>query len=163
MKTRQHARYQMVFPDLLDMLVVCVDAGLSFEGALQRLATQFSARSRALTINLHILASELRAGRSTPEALDGLADRLNLDEAKSFSGLLKQSLELGSDIGSALRVYGEEMREKRGARAEEKANRLPVVMVLPLGIFIFPVLMIVILYPAIVKIAAAMSNFNGGG
>ena len=162
LKARQMADYKTAFPDLLDMLVVCVDAGLSFEGALQRLSVQFVARSRNLGYNLQILSSELRAGRSGTEALDGLADRLGLDEARSFATLLKQSLELGSDIGSALRVYSDEMREKRAAAAEEKANRLPVVMVIPLGLFIFPVLMVVIVFPAGVKIADALKSFMGG-
>jgi tight adherence protein C len=154
--------YRRKFPDLLDMLTVCVDAGLSFEGALQRLANDFSIRSPLMGINLQILSSELRAGRPLSEALDALADRLGLDEAKSFATLLKQSLELGSDIGSALRVYSEEMREKRVMRAEEKANRLPVVMVIPLGLFIFPVIMLIILFPAAIKITENLKNFGGG-
>lgn len=154
--------YRRKFPDLLDMLTVCVDAGLSFEGALQRLARDFGLRSPLMGINLEILSSELRAGRPLGEALDGLSERLGLEEAKSFATLLKQSLELGSDIGSALRVYSEEMRDKRVMRAEERANRLPVVMVIPLGMFIFPVIMLIILFPAAIKITETLKNFGGG-
>jgi tight adherence protein C len=162
MKTRQQSEYRRAFPDLLDMLLVCVDAGLSFEGALQRLTNQFAPRSRNLSFNLALLSSELRAGRSLGEAMEGFAERLGVDEARSFATLLKQSLELGSDIGGALRVYSDEMRDKRAASAEEKANRLPVLMVIPLGLFIFPVLITVILYPAIIKIIDAVKSFSGG-
>lgn len=162
MKARTALEYRRAFPDLLDMLIVCVDAGLSFEGALQRLAFQFGARSKKLSYNLQVLGSELRAGRSLAESMDAFADRLGLDEARSFAVLLKQSLELGSDIGSALRVYGDEMRDKRAMVAEEKANRLPVLMVIPLGLFIFPVLLTVILYPAIVRMVDAVRSFSGG-
>jgi tight adherence protein C len=162
LKTRQQAEYRRAFPDLLDMLLVCVDAGLSFEAALQRLTNQFAPRSQNLSFNLALLSSELRAGRGLGDAMDGFAERLGLDEARSFSTLLKQSLELGSDIGGALRVYGDEMRDKRAATAEEKANRLPVLMVIPLGLFIFPVLITVILYPAIIKIVDAVRSFSGG-
>jgi tight adherence protein C len=150
------------FPDLLDMLVVCTDAGLAFEAALQRLAHSFGARSRLLGLNLQVLSAELRAGRATPDALDGLAARLGLEEAKSFSTLLKQSLELGSDVGSALRVYSEEMRDKRIASAEERANRLPVLMVIPLGLLVFPVILIIIMYPTTVRIMDTLKNFTGG-
>ncbi len=162
LKARQLDDYRTAFPDLLDMLVVCVDAGLGFEAALQRLSTQFASRSKNLGFNLMILSSELRAGRSISDAMDGLADRLGLDEVRSFSTLLKQSLELGSDIGGTLRVYSDEMRDKRAALAEERANRLPVVMVVPIGLLIFPVLMTVILYPAVVRMGDAMKAFGGG-
>jgi tight adherence protein C len=90
------------------------------------------------------------------DALNSFTSRVSIDEAASFSALIKQSVELGSDVSEAMRVYSDEMREKRLSRAEEKAHALPVKMVLPLGLFIFPVILITILTPALIKISTAL-------
>jgi tight adherence protein C len=145
-------RYRGLFPDMLDLMVVCVDAGLSLEGALERISLEVMKQSRALGMNLVLLGAEMRAGRSLSEALSSLADRLGIDEARSFAAMLRQSIELGTDIGMALRVFSDEMRDRRLMRAEERANQLPVKMVLPLGVFIFPVIMIVIMFPVVVAL-----------
>jgi tight adherence protein C len=152
-------RYRQAFPDLLDLLVVCVDAGLSLEAAFDRVTGEMSKRSRELGMHLEIMAAEIRAGRSTVEALEALADRLGLDEAGSFVAMMRQSIELGSDIGDALRVFSDEMRDKRLLRAEEKANKLSVKMVIPLGLFIFPVVLLVSILPVMVKLMKVI----GGG
>ena len=149
-------QYRLVFPDLLDMLVVCVDAGLSLEAAFDRISGEISKQSRPLGANLQIMGAEMRAGRSAVEALDGLADRLNLDEARVFVAMLRQSIELGSDIGDALRAYSDEMRGKRLLRAEEMANKLPVKLVIPLGTCIFPVILMVVMVPVIIRLIAIM-------
>ena len=149
-------RYRQVFPDLLDLLVICIDAGLSLEAAFDRVRGETFKQSRELGINLEIMGAEMRAGRSTIEALESFADRLGLDEAASFNTMLRQSLELGSDIGEALRIFGEEMRDKRLLRAEEAANKLSVKMVLPLGLFIFPVVLLVVMLPVIIKLLAVL-------
>ena len=144
--------YRLIFPDLIDMLVVCVDAGLSLDAAFSRIRPEVSKQSRALGTNLAFMGAETRAGRSTPDALGTLADRLNIDEARAFVILLRQSLELGTDVGEALRVFSEEMRGRRLLRAEETANKLPVKMVLPLGAFIFPVILMVVLVPVVIRL-----------
>ena len=149
-------QYRLVFPDLLDMLVVCVDAGLSLEAAFDRISGEISKQSRPLGANLQIMGAEMRAGRSAVEALDGLADRLNLDEARVFVAMLRQSIELGSDIGDALRAYSDEMRGKRLLRAEEMANKLPVKLVIPLGTCIFPVILMVVMVPVIIRLLTIM-------
>jgi tight adherence protein C len=146
------------FPDLLDLLVVCVDAGLSLEAAFDRVTGEISRRSRELGMHLEMMGAEMRAGRSTVEALESLADRLGLDEAGSFVAMLRQSIELGSDIGDALRVFSDEMRDKRLLRAEEKANKLSVKMVIPLGLFIFPVVLLVTILPVMIKLMKAIGN-----
>jgi tight adherence protein C len=151
-------RYRQVFPDLLDLLVVCVDAGLSLEAAFDRVTGEISMRSRELGMHLEMMGAEMRAGRSTVEALDSLADRLGLDEAGSFVAMMRQSIELGSDIADALRVFSDEMRDKRLLRAEEKANKLSVKMVVPLGLFIFPVVLLVTILPVMIKLMKAIGN-----
>lgn len=157
-QVRRQSEYRLVFPDLIDMLVVCVDAGLSLEAAFTRIRPEIGKQSRAMDMNLTLLAAETRAGRSTPDALGTFADRLNIDEARAFVILLRQSLELGTDVGAALRVFSDEMRGKRLLRAEETANKLPVKMVLPLGAFIFPVVLMVILVPVIIRLMAVMET-----
>jgi tight adherence protein C len=144
-------QYRIVFPDIVDMLVVCIDAGLSLDGAFARIRPEASKQSYALGMNVTLLGAETRAGRSTADALGNFADRLNIDEARAFVLMLRQSLELGSDVGDALRVFSDEMRTKRLLRAEEIANQLPVKMVIPLGAFIFPVILMVVLVPVIIK------------
>jgi tight adherence protein C len=151
-------RYRQLFPELLDLMVVCVDAGLSLEAALERISLEMMKQSRALGMNLVLLGAEMRAGRSMSEALAALADRLSLDEARSFAAMLRQSIELGTDIALALRVFSDEMRDRRLMRAEERANQLPVKMVMPLAIFIFPVILIVILFPVVVSLMSVFSR-----
>ena len=149
-------RYRQAFPDLLDLLVVCIDAGMTIEGAFGRVQAEITKRCRELGKNIELMGAEMRAGRSTIEALGSLADRLNLDEAGSFVTMLRQSIELGSDTAEALRVFSDEMREKRLLRAEETANKLSVKMVIPLGLFIFPVVLLVIMLPVIIKLLAVL-------
>ena len=155
-QTLRQREYRLIFPDLIDMLVVCVDAGLSLDAAFNRIRPEVSKQSRALGTNLAFMGAETRAGRSMPDALGTLADRLNIDEARAFVILLRQSLELGTDVGEALRVFSEEMRGRRLLRAEETANKLPVKMVLPLGAFIFPVVLMVVLVPVVIRLMSLL-------
>jgi tight adherence protein C len=150
------AEYRVIFPDFLDLLVVCTDAGLTVDGALNRITSEIGVRhSRVFGINLAVMAAEMRAGRSFIDALGALADRLMIPEARSLVALLRQSMELGSDVGEALRVFGDEMRDKRLLRAEEQANKLSVKMIFPLALFIMPVVLMVILLPVAIRLFSA--------
>jgi tight adherence protein C len=151
-------QYRTAFPDLLDLMVVCVDAGLSLEAALERLSSDMILRQRELGTHLLILGAEARAGRSLADALESFAERLGLDEAGAFVAMLRQSIELGTDVGAALRVFSDEMRDKRLLRAEERANQLPVKMVLPLGLFIFPVILMTIMVPVVLRLLSIMHH-----
>jgi tight adherence protein C len=144
--------YRVAFPDMLDLMVVCVDAGLSLEAALDRISREILEQNRHLGTNLMIMGAEMRAGRSTIDALASLADRLGLDEARSLVAMLRQSIELGTDVAGALVVYADEMRDRRLLRAEERANELPVKMIGPLGLFIFPVILGLVLLPMILRL-----------
>jgi len=155
-RSRMQLRYRNAFPDFMDLMVICVEAGQSVQGAIQRVGQEMTRSCPELGANLHILSLELRAGRSLTEALMGLAERLGIEEVRSLALLLKQSEELGTSLGNSLRVYSDEMRDKRLMRAEEKAHALPVKMVIPLGLFIFPVIMIVIMLPLIIRIRSAL-------
>ena len=99
-----------------------------------------------------LLERQAGVARKAAEALASFADRVGLDEARSFVAMLRQSIELGTDVGDALRVFSDEMRDKRLLRAEERANQLPVKMVGPLGLCIFPVILGLVLLPVVIRI-----------
>ena len=145
--------HQAGFPDFMDLLVVCADAGLSMEASLDRVGRELGDSYPSLSANIHMANLEIRAGRTMTEALEHLGDRLGLDEARSFATLIQQSDELGSSISDALRVYSDDMRHKRLSHAEEKAYSLPAKLAVPMMVCIFPVLFIVILCPVIVRLA----------
>jgi len=149
----RRVEHQAGFPDFMDLLVVCADAGLAMEAALDRVGRELGVSYPSLAANIHMANLEIRAGRTMTEALEHLGDRLGLEEARSFATLIQQSDELGSSIGDALRVYSDDMRHKRLSRAEEKAYSLPAKLAVPMMICIFPVLFIVILCPVIVRVA----------
>jgi len=149
--TRQ-VEHRSGFPDFMDLLVVCADAGLSMEASLDRVGRELADSYRSLSGNIHMATLEMRAGRTLSETLDHLADRLGLEEARSFATLLQQSEKLGSSLTEALRVYSDDMRHKRLSRAEEKAYSLPAKLSVPLTLCVFPVVIIVIMLPVYVKL-----------
>jgi tight adherence protein C len=149
---KRRTEYRIGFPDFMDLLVVCADAGLAMEAALERVGRELGPSYPALSTNIHLTNLEIRAGRTLTDALEHFAARLGLEEAKSFATLIQQSAELGSSITDALRVYSEDMRHKRLSRAEEKAYALPAKLSFPLMVCVFPVLFVVILLPVFVRI-----------
>jgi tight adherence protein C len=150
--SRRRDEFRIGFPDFMDLMVVCADAGLAMEAALERVGRELGPSYPALSTNIHMTNLEIRAGRTLTEALEHFAARLGLEEVKSFATLIQQSSELGSSITDALRVYSEDMRHKRLSIAEEKAYALPAKLSFPLMVCIFPVLFIVILLPVIVRV-----------
>jgi tight adherence protein C len=148
---KRRNEHRMGFPDFMDLLVVCADSGLSMEASLERVGRELGESYPSLCTNIHMANLEIRAGRTMTEALEHLADRLGLEEARAFSTLIQQSAELGSSITDALRVYSDDMRHKRLSRAEEKAYSLPAKLAIPMMVCIFPVLFVVILLPVIVR------------
>jgi tight adherence protein C len=152
MISARRQEYRAGFPDFMDLLVVCADAGLAMEGALERVGRELGASYPSLSANIHMTNLEIRAGRTLAEALDHFGDRLGLEEVRSFATLIQQSSELGSSITDALRVYSDDMRHKRLSIAEEKAYALPAKLSMPLMLCIFPTLFVVILLPVYVRI-----------
>lgn len=144
------------FPDFLDLLIICVEAGIGIDSAIERVSNDLAGGYPSLARNLKLMTIEMRAGRSTRDGLDNLAERLGIEEAKSFATLLRQSEELGSSLVQSLRVYSDEMRAKRLSRAEEKAHALPAKLVIPLGLFIFPVILGITMIPVAIKIFSAL-------
>ena len=140
------------FPDFMDLLVVCANAGLSMEAALARVGRELSDSYPSLGANIYMATLEVRAGRSMSEALEHFGDRLGLEEARSFATLLQQSEEFGSNLSDALRVYSDDMRHKRLSSAEEKAHSLPAKLSVPLMLCVFPVVIVIIMLPVFVRL-----------
>ncbi|MCW9089632.1 MAG: type II secretion system F family protein [Gammaproteobacteria bacterium] len=144
------------FPDAMDMLVVCVEAGLGLDAAIQRVGKEMALSHPELAIEFNILSLELRAGKSRAEALRALAERTDVDQVKNLVALLIQAEHFGTSIATALRDHASEMRLMRIQFAKEKAAKLPVKMLFPIIFFIFPALFIVVLSPAVLRIYIAI-------
>jgi tight adherence protein C len=143
------------FPNFLDLLVVCSEAGLTPRAGIERVSRELTHTHPFLGANLFLMCLELRAGRPLVEAIEGLGRRIDIEEARSLGSLLQQTEELGANLTASLRVYSEEMRARRLLRAEEKAHALPVKLVLPLAFFVFPVMLVVTLLPVMIRIYKA--------
>jgi tight adherence protein C len=155
---RRADQHRMGFPDFMDLMVVCAEAGLSMEAAIDRIARELVEGYPSLAENLYMVSLEIRAGKSFTEALDRMGERLGIEEASMLAALLQQSAELGTSLSQSLRVYSDEMRNKRMSRAEEKAYALPAKLVLPLTVFVFPVLIITLMYPAAIRMMTSFGN-----
>jgi tight adherence protein C len=139
-------------PEFMGLLVVCADSGLSMEASLERVGRELGDSYPSLSANIHITNLEIRAGRTLKDGLERFADRLALEEARSFATLINQSIDLGSSVTDALRVYSDDMRHKRLSLAEEKAYALPAKLTIPMMVCIFPTLFVVILLPVFVRL-----------
>jgi tight adherence protein C len=154
--------YRRLFPDFMDLLVVCVDAGMSIEAAIDRVAHEFLHTKPSFGQHLSIISLEVRAGRPMHEAITNFATRVHLEEARTLAVLFRQSLELGSSVIKTLRVFSKEMRQKRLLMAEEKANALPVKMLFPMAGFLFPVNLIIVLVPIMMQLIELFSTMSPG-
>lgn len=143
------------FPDFMDLMVVCAQAGLSMEASINRIANEIGVGFPSLARNLALAAREIRSGKPLSKAIESLAVRLGIAEAAAFSTLLQQSEELGSSLTQSLRTYSEDMRNKRMMKAEEKAYALPAKLVVPLTLFVFPTLLVVLLLPVVISVSGA--------
>jgi tight adherence protein C len=140
------------FPDALDLLVVCVEAGVGLDAAINRVGEEMKLSNKVLSEEFRVLSLELRAGKSRHDALRDLALRTDLEDVSSFVTLLIQTDKFGTSVAQALRVHSDFMRTRRRQRAEEIAAKLPVKLVFPLILFIFPALFVAIIGPAVIRI-----------
>ncbi len=147
------------FPDFMDLMVVCAEAGLSPRAAIDRIGREIAHSYPFLGANLYLMSLELRAGSTLSEAVENLARRTAVEEVLNLGSLLYQTEKLGTSLTDALRIFSDEMRDKRLSRAEEKAHALPVKLTLPLGVYIFPVMLVVIALPIIVRIKNVLFVF----
>ncbi|MEI4197817.1 type II secretion system F family protein [Roseovarius sp. E0-M6] len=152
---RQQQRQEEIqdgFPDSLDMMLVCVEAGQSMDQAIVRVSNEIRASFPALADEYEIVAQQIKAGRDKASVLNEMAERCGVQDVSSFVTVLVQSQTFGTSIGDALRVYAAEMRDKRVMRAEEKANKLPTKMTLATMMLTVPPLLIILVGPSVLGI-----------
>ena len=155
---RRQERIRRSLPDALDLLVVCVEAGISLDAAILRVARDLTFAHPELAGELLVVSRKTNAGMTREDALRGLWDRTGVDEVRALVASLLQSEKWGSSSARVLRVSAETLRRKRRQTAERKAATAPLKMIVPMAIFIFPALFVVILGPAVIQI---ISGFNG--
>ena len=148
------------FPDSLDLMLVCVEAGQALDQSIIRVAAEIRAGYPALADEFQMVANEMKAGKDRITVLRDMAERAGVPDVSSFVTVLIQSTSFGTSIADALRVYASEMRDKRVMRAEEKANVLPTKLTLGTMLFCLPPLLIILIGPSIYDI---YKNLNGGG
>ena len=158
LKGRLGARQKLVLktlPDALDLVTTCVEAGLGLDGALARVAEKSSG---PLTVELTRMLREVAMGKLRREALTEMADRIGGEELTSFVNAIIQAEQLGVGIAQVLRIQSDQMRTRRRQRAEQTAHEAPIKMIFPLVLFIFPAFMLVILGPAVIRIATSLAG-----
>lgn len=143
-------------PDALDMLLVCVEAGASLTAAFRKVSIELEKVHPVLGEHMRLISLELQAGAGRSQALTNFAERSNVDDVRSLVTLLIQSEALGTSMSKSLRVHAEELRTSRMLRAEEKANRLPATLSIPLVLFILPCLLLLITTPIIIRIVRVL-------
>ncbi len=152
---------QSGFPDALDMMLVCVEAGQSMDQAIVRVARELRSAYPMLADEFEIISYEMKAGKDRASVLDDMSERCGVQDISSFVTVLNQASTFGTSISDALRVYASEMRDKRVMRAEEKANQLPTKMTLTTMMLTVPPLLIILVGPSLVGIGA-MGSLNFG-
>ena len=156
--SKRRASIMLAFPDALDLLLICVEAGMSIEAALQKVSHEIGGRSIELAEELSLLTAELSYLPERRLAYEGLAKRTNHPGVKAVATAMIQSEKYGTPVGGALRVMAKENREMRLAAAEKKAAALPAMLTVPMIIFFLPVLFVVILGPAIIQVQDLMKK-----
>jgi tight adherence protein C len=161
---RQQARQEEIvngFPDSLDMMLVCVEAGQSLDQSILRVAREIRAGYPALADEFDTVSQEMKAGKDRVSVLRDMSERAGVADVASFVTVLIQSASFGTSIAEALRVYASEMRDKRVMRAEEKANTLPTKMTLATMLLTVPPLLVILVGPSVYRIADTLSGTGG--
>jgi len=157
---RRQERLRRGVPDALDLLVVCVEAGVSLDAAILRVAKEMRELHPALAEELLIVNRRVNAGMPRERALHGLAARTGLEELRGLASNMVQSERWGTSIATVLRIYAEGLRRKRKQTAEKRAATAPLKMLFPLGFFIFPSIFVVVIGPALIKIYAMFHKIS---
>lgn len=155
---RRQKEITLALPDALDLLVVCVEAGLGLNQAFVRVADEIHPLSELMASELHTLNLEIRAGRPRDEALRNLFTRTGVEDIRSLTLMLIQADRFGTSIANALRVHSETLRDKRRQRAEEAAAKTTIKLIFPLVFCIFPAMFVVLVGPGLIQIIEALSS-----
>jgi tight adherence protein C len=157
-KAARQSAFRRALPDALDVLVICLEGGLSLPGAIKRVAGELRAAHPVLAAELNIVQREVQLGRSSGEALQQFAGRADLDEVRTLSTVIIQAERYGASLVKSLRVHAETLREKRLQHAEEMGQKAAIKILFPTLFCIFPGMFLVILGPAAIQIGAMFAN-----
>ncbi|MGA3070169.1 MAG: type II secretion system F family protein [Terracidiphilus sp.] len=157
---KRQKRIRLGLPDVLDLLIICVEAGLSLDQATARTASELKQAQPELCDELSVVVLEQRAGRARAESWRNMADRTDVDSVRNLVTMLIQSEQLGTSIARTLRIHGDTLRTQRVQAVEEAAAKLTVKLLFPLVFFIFPSLFIVILGPAMISVMATFKSMR---
>jgi tight adherence protein C len=158
---RRQKEITLALPDALDLLVVCVEAGLGLNQAFVRVADEIHPLSETTATEFHLMNLEIRAGTPRDEALRSLFERTGVEDIRSLTMMMIQADRFGTSIANALRVHSETLRDKRKQRAEEAAAKTTIKMIFPLVLCIFPAMFVVLIGPGLIQIIEAFSGIGG--
>jgi len=156
--SRRREQVRRSVPNMLDLMVVCVEAGLSLNAAIQKIAQESRSSHPALSEELHLVNQEILVGKTREEAFRNLARRTGVEDLRSLAVMLIQADKLGVSIGNSLRVLADSVRTKRAQAAEEAAHKIAVKLVFPLVLLIFPELLVILLGPALITLFRTLSD-----
>ena len=159
-KGERQKTFRRSLPDAMDLLVICLEGGLSLPAALQRVAGELRTAHPVLATELTIVQREVQLGRSSGEALRQMADRTDLEEIRGLASVILQADRFGASLVKSLRVHAETLRTKRRQRAEEMAQKAGTKILIPTLLFIFPTIYIVVLAPAMIQVMAAFGGMK---
>ena len=159
---RRRARIEQGIPDALDLLVVCAESGLSLNQSIEEISRQLRFSNEDVADEFAVTSAEMRVLTDFAQALDNLVERTGLNNLRGLVATLKQSLNFGTSLAESLRLIASEMRAERQARMEERAARLPVLMAIPMMMFILPCLLMIIGTPVVLRIIDAFKNIHFG-
>ncbi|NBQ68788.1 MAG: type II secretion system F family protein, partial [Nitrosomonadaceae bacterium] len=154
-KIRQRDLFEN-FPDAIDLMTVCVEAGLGLDAAMRKVGEEMYIKCKPLSEEFHLVNLEMRAGRSRDQALRNLALRTGVEEIEGLAAMLIQADRFGTSIASSLRVHSDMLRTKRRLRAEEAAAKIALKLLFPLILFILPTLLVVMVGPAIIGVSKTL-------
>lgn len=159
-KKRRQVTFRRALPDALDVLVICLEGGLSLPGALARVADELRTAHPALGLELNLVQREIQLGRTPGEALRQMSERTDLEEIRSLASVIIQADRFGAGLVKSLRIHAETLRIKRQQRAEEQAQKAATKLLIPTILFIFPAMFVVILGPAAIHVARTFSGLG---
>jgi tight adherence protein C len=160
-KKKRQTNFRRSLPDALDLLVICLEGGLSFHGSLRRVGSELKTSHTALAAELNIVQREIQLGSSPGEALQKMGVRTDLEEIRSLASVITQAERFGASLVKSLRVHAETLRNKRQQHAEERAQKASVKVLFPTLLLIFPAIFVVILGPAVFQIIEQLGPIMG--
>jgi tight adherence protein C len=159
-KAKRQTMFRRALPDALDLLVICLEGGLSLPGALKRISTELRMAHPELSAELGIVQREIQLGRPPGEALQQMGLRSDLEEIRSLASVITQAERFGASLVKSLRVHSETLRLKRHQYAEEMGQKAATKVLFPTLLFIFPAIFVVILGPAAIQISRTLGTTN---